>query len=164
MEKTTITLPAMRLIGISVRTNNDAESNWETGKIFPSVRRFFHQSLAEKIPHRKKPNTTLCVYTDYQSDHTGDYTYFIGEEVDSFDGCPEDLVMLTIPAQTYMKFQSGPAPMPEVVRDPWVKIVHMTPKELGGKRSFLADFELYDERAADHQNVVLDIFIGIEPA
>ena len=84
MKKQTIVLPEIKLIGISIRTNNESEINPDTGKISGLVQRYFHQALYEKIPHRKKPGTTLCVYTDYESDHTGDYTYFIGEEVESF--------------------------------------------------------------------------------
>ena len=163
MKKQTITLPELKLIGISIRTNNETEINPLTGKILGCVQRYFHQALYEKIAHRKKPGTTLCVYTDYESDHTGDYTYFIGEEVDSFDGCPPDFAMKIIPAQSYVKFTNGPGPMPEVVREPWFKIWQMNDHDFGGKRRYLADFELYDERASDHQNIVLDIFIGFEP-
>lgn len=36
------------------------------------------------------------------------------------------------------------------------------PEQLGGERSYIADFEVYDERASDHLNVVLDIYIGIK--
>lgn len=163
MKKQNIALPEIKLIGISIRTNNATEIDPLTGKIFACVQRYFHQALYEKIPHRKKPGTTLCVYTDYESDHTGDYTYFIGEEVESLEDCPPDFATHTIPAQSYVKFTNGPAPMPEVVREPWFKIWQMTDDDLGGKRNYLADFELYDERASDHQNIVLDIFIGIEP-
>ncbi len=162
MKKTTIQLPEMKLVGITARTNNVAEMNWETGKIFPCVQQYFHQSAAHSILHRKKPNTTLCVYTEYESDHTGDYTYFIGEEVDTFEGQPSDMKQLTIPGQTYTKFTNGPVAMPEVVREPWIKIWQMTPEELGGVREYIADFEVYDERAADHANVVLDVYIGVK--
>lgn len=163
MKKQKVTLPEIKLIGICIRTNNKAEIDPNTGKIFGCVQRYFHQAIHEKIPHRKKPGTTLCVYTDYESDHNGDYTYFIGEEVDSFEGCPADLITHIIPEQHYTKFTNGPAPMPEVVREPWIKIWQMRDEELGGKRQYIADFEVYDERAADHENIILDIFIGIEP-
>lgn len=163
MQKNTVSLPEIKLIGICVRTNNSNEINPDTGKILPCVQRYFYQSLHDKIPNRKKPGTTLCVYTNYESDHTGDYTYFIGEEVESFAGSLPELEQLTIPAQTYAKFTNGPAPMPDVVREPWFKIWQMGEKELGGKRRYLSDFELYDERASDHQNTVLDIYIGIQP-
>jgi predicted transcriptional regulator YdeE len=43
----------------------------------------------------------------------------------------------------------------------WQEIWKMTPEDFGGKRSYVADFEIYDERALDHQNVTLDIYIGI---
>ncbi len=158
MQKSEVTLPQKKLIGISIRTNNQIEVDPMTGKIFPCIKRYY--TVAEKIPHKIKPGTTLCVYTNYESDHKGDYTYFIGEEVSSFEDCPKDLETLVIPEQTYTKFTNGPAPMPQVVREPWFKIWQMSEQELGGKRNYLADFEVYDERAADHENIVLDILIG----
>jgi predicted transcriptional regulator YdeE len=163
MKKQKIRLPEIKLVGISVRTNNKTEIDPMAGKIFGCIQRYFHQELAKKITHRKKPGTTLCVYTDYESDHSGDYTYIIGEEVDSFESCPSDFVTHVIPAQDYIKFTNGPAPMPEVVREPWFKIWQMSDEDLGGKRLYKADFEVYDERASDHQNIVLDILIGIDP-
>jgi len=73
--------------------------------------------LPSQISHRIEPNTTYCVYTDYESDFNGDYTYFIGEKVSSFDNLPEGFVALTIPAQNYVKFTNGPGPMPHVCID-----------------------------------------------
>lgn len=163
MKKQKIKLPEIKLVGISIRTNNEAEIIPLEGKIFGCIQRYFHQALYENIPNRKKPGTTFCVYTDYESDHTGDYTYFIGEEVDSFEDCPSDFVSHAIPPQDYVKFTNGPGPMPEVVREPWFKIWQMSEEDLGGKRLYKSDFEIYDERASDHQNIVLDICIGIEP-
>lgn len=58
MKKQSIALPEIKLIGISIRTNNATEIDPLTGKIFGCVQRYFHQALNEKIPHRKKPGTT----------------------------------------------------------------------------------------------------------
>lgn len=160
MQKIIVTLPEIKLIGISTRTNNADEIAMETGKIVPTLQRYFG-GLFEQIPNRKKPGTTLCVYTHYESDHRGDYTYFVGEEVSSFDNLPEGLETLVIPPQRYTKFTAGPGPMPDVVRQPWFKIWNMNEGELGGQRRYIADFEVYDERAAQPQRTVLDIFIGI---
>jgi predicted transcriptional regulator YdeE len=151
-----------KIVGIKVRTNNQLEANHLDGKIFPIVKRYFHQNVAAGIPNRVHPGTTLCIYTDYESNYQGDYTYFIGEEVNSFESVPAGLESLTIPAQKYTKFTNGPGSMPDVVRKPWQQIWQMTPDELGGDRSYVADFEVYDERARDHQNIVLDIYIGIQ--
>src|ERR1043165_786473 len=110
MKKQIIELPEKKLIGISLRTNNKTEIDPITGKIFGCVQRYFHEGLFNKIPHRKNPGVTLCAFANYESDYTGDYDYFIGEEVTSLDGCPLDLVAHVIPAQTYVKFTNGPAP------------------------------------------------------
>src|SRR5476651_809776 len=91
----------IKLVGLKVRTNNQTEFNPETQKIGPTIMRYFQTQLAEQIPHRKNPGTTLCSYSEYESDHIGDYTYIIGEEVGSFENLPEGLSKLTIPAQSY---------------------------------------------------------------
>ena len=133
------------------------------GNIFPCVQRYFQKGLAEKILHRKKPGTTFCAYTDYETDHTGAYTYFIGEEVLSFENTlSEEFQTLVVPKQRYTRFTTGPAPMPDVIEKAWKNIWTMSANQLGGKRSYHTDFEIYDERASDHQNIVMDLCIGIE--
>lgn len=161
-KETQVRRDEIKIVGLTVRTNNAQEANFETGKMFPCIRRYFHENIADLIPHRKNPGTTFCIYTDYESDHNGDYAYIIGEEVESFDQeMANDLISHTIAPQTYTKFTSGPGCMPDVVREPWFKIWNMSPEELGGKRGYLADFEIYDERAKDHNHMTLDIFIGV---
>ena len=161
MQKSLIELPEMRLVGITARTNNKTEADKMKGKIWPCVQRYFHQQLFDQIQNRKKPGITICAYTEYESDYTGDYTYFIGEEVTSHTDIPEGFDKLLIPAQNYAKFTTGPDAMPDVLIKAWNQIWTMTPKDFGGKRNYHTDFELYDERAQDHQKVVLDIFIGL---
>lgn len=161
MQKIVAVLPEFTLIGISARTNNKAEIEGN-GKIVPSLQRYFGDQLFDKIPARKKSGTTFCVYTHYESDHTGDYTYFVGEEVSAVDQIPEGMERLVIPAQRYVKFTNGPGPMPAIVQEPWFKIWHMNDDELGGTRRYLADFEVYDERAANPLRTVVDIFVGVE--
>ncbi len=156
----------MKLVGLTVRTNNAVEAGEKIyttgGKILPLIRRYYQDGVAEKIANRKTPGTIYCAYTEYESDYTGDYTYFIGEEVTSFDIVPEEFFTLVVPAQEYVKFTNGPAAMPQVCSDVWEKIWKSTDPELGGKRSYKVDFEVYDQRATDHQNIVLDVFVGIE--
>ena len=156
--------PEILLVGLCVRTNNKHEVNKMDGKIFPLVKTYFHEALAEKIPHCKKPGTTFCAYTDYESDEHGDYTYYIGEEVTAFDeNLPKGFQKLIIPAQTYAKFTTNPDPMPDVLLKAWNTVWTSSPEDLGGKRTYGVDFELYDERASDHQNIVLDLYIAIAP-
>lgn len=161
MQKQIIQLPEIRLIGITTRTNNASEMKPETGKIPSMIQRYFHGGLSEKIMNRKNPDTTFCVYTNYASDVTGDYTYFIGEEVMSLEEVPEGFETLTIPPQSYAKLTNQPGLMPSVCIGMWQNIWAMNTSDLGGERSYIADFEVYDQRSTDPKNTVLDIYIGL---
>jgi len=164
MHQTTIEKQEIRLVGSCVRTSYNQECDKMKGHIFPCIRKYFHEALFEKISNRARPGTTFCVYTDYESDHKGAYTYFIGEEVSSFDNpLPDGLYKLTIPQQRYAVFTTGPAPMPDVIVNAWEKIWNMSQENLGGKRNYHSDFEIYDERSVDHQNIVLDVYVGLVP-
>ncbi len=162
MKKTTTPLAEIKLVGLAVRTNNTLESDPASAKIGLTLQRFFGENWPQKIKHRKNPSRTLGVYTHYESDLTGNYTYFIGEEVTSFEGLAEGLGYLVLPAQAYVKFTSEAGPMPKVVIDLWQNIWKMSASDLGGKRAYLADFEVYDERSHDLKNATLDIYIGVK--
>ena len=162
MQKQITRLEEIRLVGITIRTNNANEMNPETGKIGPTVQKYFKHGLAEKIINRKNPGTTFCVYTNYESDVTGEYTYFVGEEVTAFGSMAEGLETLTIPTQNYAKFTNEPGPMPSVCIGMWQNIWAMKSSDLGGDRAYIADFEVYDNRSIDKNNTILDIYIGIK--
>ena len=162
MQKTVTELPEIKLLGILCRTNNTAEMNISSAKIAPTIQKYFRQAVGEEIPNRKNPGTTYCVYTDYESDFTGDYTYFIGEEVKFVGDSMEGFSSIIIPAQNYAKFTSKPGIMPEVCIDMQQNIWKMESGELGGKRAYLADFEVYDKRALDPSKTVLDIYVGVK--
>src|SRR5689334_12497858 len=121
MKQTIVHLAEIKLVGITTRTNNTHvfESDPSTNKIAATVQKYFHGGLAEKIVARKKPGTTYCVYTNYESDFTGEYTYFIGEEVTFFTQIKEGFETMTIPSQAYVKFTNEPGPMPSVCIDMW---------------------------------------------
>ena len=36
----------------------------------------------------------------------------------------------------------------------------MNKNDFGGKRKYVSDFEIYDERAANPNNTIIDIYIG----
>lgn len=163
MEKSLASLPKIKLAGIKIRTNNANEADQSTSKIGALVQKYYVDRVSESIPDRVNPDTTLHVYTDYESDHRGDYTFFMGEEVTSFDNVGDDLETHTIQSQKYVKFTTEPGPMPMVVISAWQKIWQIaSQKKLGAKRSYTSDIEFYDERAADPQNTVVDIYIGIK--
>ncbi len=160
MQRRMISVPEIKLVGVSVRTSNQLEFNPVTSQISMTIEEFFSRNL-DSIPNRVDTDTTFCVYTEYESDFNGPYTYFVGQEVESFDGSPEEFVRLVIPSQTYAKFTNGPGVMPTVCIEAWQEIWTMDQDNLGGTRRYAADFEVYDERAIDSSNTTVDIYIGI---
>ena len=164
MKSERIRLGEIKLAGITARTTNQAEMNPETAKIAATLAKYFEGKIYEKVSNRLKPGTTYCVYTNYETDKNGPYTYFVGEEVNSFDNLAPILETLTIPKQNYTKFNVGPGSRPAVCINAWQNIWSMSTEDLGGKRRYIADFEIYDERALDPENTSLDIYIGLKDA
>ena len=121
MKKNYIEFAAKKLVGISVRTNNANEMTADKAQIGKTIGNFYSESLTDQIGTKTNPGVIYSVYTNYDSDHTGDYTYFVGEEVDAFEA-HNTLEQLEIPAQKYAVFTAGPAPMPQVIIEAWQAI------------------------------------------
>lgn len=162
MKKELANKSEIKLVGLTARTNNENEMNPQTSKIGELMGRYWSQNIAAQISNRKNPGVTLSVYTEYDSNEHGDYTYFVGEEVSVFENIPTGLQKLTIPAAKYQKFTTPRGKMPEVVINAWQQIWKMSANDFGGERAYFADFEIYDQRAADPANASLDIYIGIK--
>ena len=161
MQKDLTSKSEIKLVGLTARTNNKNEMDPSLAKIGALVGKFWGQNLALQIQDRKNPGVTYSVYTDYESDEHGDYTYFIGEEVNSFANVPAEMQTLIIPAAKYAKFTTPTGQMPQVVIEAWQAIWQMSANDFGGDRAYIADFEIYDERARDPQRTSLDIYVGI---
>lgn len=163
MNKEKTNLGKLILVGLTARTNNKAEMDPEKGKIGPLAGAYWSEQIAAGFKHRTNPGVTYSVYTEFESDEHGEYTYFIGEQVNSLEGQDlESFKTLTIEPSTYQKFTTEPGQMPTVVIEAWQAIWQMHETDFGGKRKYLADFEVYDQRAADPRNSVVDIYIGID--
>jgi predicted transcriptional regulator YdeE len=153
--------PSIILIGQYCRTNNAAEMNPSTAKIGKMLQSYFQEKIADRLLHRRKPGTTYCVYTEYESDANGEYTYFVGEEVEAGAPVPEGLKRLVVPAQTYAKFTNGPGNRVQMCIQLWQKVWSISTSELGGARAYTIDFEVYDQRAVDPEQTTLDLYISL---
>jgi predicted transcriptional regulator YdeE len=100
---------------------------------------------------------TIALYTDYESDEHGDYTFVLGGKAGPADTVPEGMVRKTIPAGRYAVFTSERGPVQKVVIETWQRIWSELPS-----RSFVADFEVYDQRAADPGDAVVEIYVGVK--
>ena len=151
---------AFTVVGISARTSNAKEMTAE-GVIGKQWGRIFQEGLLAKIPNKVDQNI-VAVYTDYAGDHNGDYTFLLGARVTSDADVPAGMVAKRIPAGKFAAFTSEKGPAPKVVPELWMKINSLPKTAVGGDRVYGADFEIYDERASDPQNLQMDAYVGIK--
>ena len=110
---------------------------------------------------RVSPLKTYSIYTEYDSDEHGDYSYFVGEAVSDFsDQNLETFNCLTIPAQQYQRFTTQQGEIPKIIIEAWQEI--WKKDALKEKRNYLTDFELFDDHCKDPTNAELDIYIGVK--
>ena len=148
------------VIGIAARTSNAKEMTSD-GVIGKQWGRIFQEGLLEKIPNKADQNI-VAVYTDYAGDHDGEYTFLLGARVTSEANLPAGMVAKRIPAGKFAVFTSEKGPAPQVVPTTWMKINSLPQSATGGDRVYAADYEIYDERAVDPQNLQVDIYVGIK--
>ena len=72
------------------------------------------------------------------------------------------MIATRIPAGKFAVFTSEKGPAPKVVPDLWIKINSLPQDAVGANRQYKADFEIYDERAMDPQNLQMDVYVGIK--
>lgn len=144
------------VIGIKIRTNNQA------GDIPRQWDRFFKEGVLGRIPNKLDADI-LAVYTRYASDHNGDYDYLIGARVRDASAAPEGMVADIIPEARYAVLTTERGPVGKVVSEAWQKIWTLEETGgLGGRRTYRADFEVYDQRSRDPENSQVEIYVGIE--
>jgi predicted transcriptional regulator YdeE len=134
------------VVGISVRTSNAKEASGE-GVI--------------KIPN-KVDSEIVVVYSDYESDANGAYNYTIGAKVNSISKIPPRMAAKKVPAGRYAVFTSEKGFVGKVVPETWSRIWALPKSVMGGDRAYQADFEIYDQRAADREHAQVDIYVGIK--
>lgn len=153
--------PEVALVGIEAKTTNELEGDPDSARIPELWNRFYGTGVPNRVSHKSGDGNLLELYTDYASDETGEYTVFIGYEVERVDDVPEGLVSRTIPAAKYLVFTSERGPVVESVQAAWRQIWSMSPDDLGEKRAFVADFEVFDSRSADSSDGEVDIYLSV---
>lgn len=151
--------PGFTVIGLAARTSNAKEMTAD-GMIGRQWGRLMQEGWLAKIPN-KTEQSIVAVYTDYASDRDGEYTYVLGARVSSDAEVPPGMVATKVPAGKFAVFTSDEGPGPKVVPETWMKINSLPKSAPGGDRVYQADYEVYDERARDPQNLQVDVYVGI---
>jgi len=157
----TVTEP-IAVAGFQVRTSNARELAGQ-GQIGALWQRFFAENLLAEIPNLTAES--LCVvYSNYESDENGEYDYLLGAPVSTIEGLPQGVTFAAIATGQYAVVTTEKGPVAEVVQAAWKHIWGLSPAELGGRRAYLTDYEIYDARAANPAEAVVEIRLGLEPS
>lgn len=151
---------AFIVVGIAARTSNAREMTAE-GIIGKQWGRLMQEGLLARIPNKADHNI-VAVYSDYASDHNGEYTFLLGARVKSDEAVPAGMVAKKISAGKFAVFTSEKGAAAKVVPETWMKINSLPRSAVGGDRVYRADYEIYDERATDPANSQVDVYVGIK--
>ena len=147
------------VVGIAVRTSN-AEQMTPARPIGKQWERLFKEGVLAAIPNKADGNI-VALYTEYASDKDGEYTYVLGARVTKAESVPAGMVAKNVPAGRYAVFTSERGPVQKVVVEMWQRVWATPKNELGGDRAYKADYEVYDQRAQNPADSVVDLYIGI---
>lgn len=150
----------VKVIGISAQTSN-ADEVGGNGKIPALWGEYFQKQIGASIPNRLADSPTIGLYTDYEDGVTGTYAVLIGMKVETIDEIPNGLVGKAIPAGKYAVFTTEKGNFARVVPEAWAFIWDWFSRN-DLKRTFTGDYELYDSRANNPEEAVVDIYIAVE--
>jgi predicted transcriptional regulator YdeE len=150
--------PAFNVIGISIRTSN--KEAFEQGTIGKLWERFMNEDIFNRIPN-KSDNAVIALYHQYEDDKEGSYDLLIGARVGSIANVPAGMFAKQVPMEDRGIFTTIKGPRTPAVIAEWQNIWNL---ESQGKllRSYLFDYELYDERSFDPANAIVEIHIGVK--
>ena len=147
-------LESFKVIGIRVSTTNE---NGQGAIDIPQLwERFMTENIAVRIPN-KIDNSILSIYTNYEKDQTKSYDTILGCKVSSLDEIPEGLIGQEFTKANYAKFTAKGNLNEGIVYSTWLDIWK---KDIN--RTFISDFEVYDERAQNPADAIVDIFVGVQ--
>ncbi|WP_339271125.1 GyrI-like domain-containing protein [Paenibacillus sp. FSL W8-0187] len=153
--------PAMSIQGVGVRTTNEAEAGPQ-GKIPQLWDRYFQSGLQAQISD--KDQAIYALYTDYESDASGEYTLIIGNRIEedvAAAASSEELEQASVPAAKYMVFRTRRGPLMEIVPEVWYEIWSYF-QQSAEKRTYTGDYERYDMQQFDPAHTMVDVYIAIE--
>jgi predicted transcriptional regulator YdeE len=117
-------------------------------------------NLMARIPD-KADSSVIALYTDYESDEHGAYTFVLGARVSSAGEPPPGMVVKVVPASRYAVFTSRRGPLTKIVLETW-KRIWAQPRTDEYARSYTTDIEVYDERAANPVDAVMEIYVAVK--
>lgn len=144
---------SFHVIGISIRTTN--ENNQAMSDIPPLWGRFMGEGIANKIPN-KISDEIICIYTEYESDHTKPYSVILGCKVKDLGEVPDGMKAITVEGGEFASFVAQGDLSKGAVGEAWHRIW-----QAGLERKYTADYEVYGAKAQNPENAEVDIYVAI---
>ncbi len=146
--------------GIEARTSN-AQERTSDGLIPTLWARLRSEDLLNRIPNRVD-SRIVALYTDYESDKDGPYTYVLGAKVSSAKDLPAGMISRAVAPGDYAMFTAKGGPSPQMIVDLWKRIWSLEkPGPL--HRAYKTDFEVYygalDSKPSDSH---VDVYVGLQ--
>ncbi len=137
-------LKGIKIQGTSTRTDNQEGMTaipqlWEA---------FFKEDALSRIQNKTENTSLFAVYSDYESDENGKYSFTIGAEINSQNDSKK-MKIINAPSGKYAVFT---APSKEKVIDAWQAVW-----QTNLNRAYIADFEQYDLTTGE-----VEIFVGLK--
>uniref|UniRef100_UPI0040488B47 GyrI-like domain-containing protein n=1 Tax=Aliarcobacter sp. TaxID=2321116 RepID=UPI0040488B47 len=126
----------LMISGISTVTNNEFEMSEENGKIAQLWDDYFAKDIYKTTFNKSNSDFMYGVYSDYESDVTGNYKVTVGVEVTK----PKNAIV--IEDKKYLVFTKQ-GELPLVVVELWEEIWDYFEKNSEYERAFEIDFEKY---------------------
>jgi predicted transcriptional regulator YdeE len=137
--------------GIAVRTTNqNAKARKDVGDLWT---KFMTDNIQSKITG-KYSDDLYCVYTDYETDHTGWYTAVIGCRVTEAGN--NGMFVALVPSGKF-KVYKPEGKFPDCVGNTWMHIW-----ENGTNRNYVADYDLYKAGAKSFEETETEVYVGVE--
>lgn len=149
-----ITLGKFTIVGISIRTTNqELKSQADIANLWQE---FFRNAIVQNLPN-KESDDVYCIYTDYESDYTGEYTTLIGYKVSSLECIPtnQNLTIKEFPQSRYYKYISE-GELPYVVGKTWAYIW-----KSNINRQYSADFDVYGKEAKNPAKAKVITYLSV---
>ncbi|MGZ3777204.1 MAG: GyrI-like domain-containing protein [Mucilaginibacter sp.] len=136
--------------GIAVRTTNqDDKANKDIGDLWT---KFMSEDIQSKISD-KYSDDLYCVYTDYETDHTGWYTAVIGCRV--LNAGNDGMFIALVPSGSYRLYKPE-GKFPDCVAETW-RTIWLD----GYNRKYIADYDLYKAGAKSFKETETEIYVGV---
>ena len=158
---TKLHVDSFTVMGIEARTSNAREMSGE-GQIGKLWARLQSEDFLSRIPDRAD-SRVVALYTDYETDKDGPYTYVLGAKVSSTKDIPPGMVARKVDSGTYATFSAQGRPPAQMVVDLWKQIWSLEkPDQI--HRAYKTDFEVYDGGPSDDASKAqVSIYVGLKP-